>query len=118
MKLNVERIDLWVAGVDDRPGELAVKFRGLATAGVSLSFGLGRAPDKPGKAAVSAVPIRGTKQTTAAKRLGFHKSKSICGVRAVGSDKPGLGLKVTEALAAGGILFRRHRSHLKVRKLT
>ena len=107
MKLDVERIDLWVAGVDDRPGGLAEKFRGLAEAGASLSFGLGRrAPDKPGKAVVFVAPIRGARQTRAAKQLGFRKSKSICGVRVVGSDKPGLGLKVTEALAASGVNLR------------
>ena len=107
MKMDIERIDLWVAGIKDQPGGLAEKLCGLAEAGASLSFLLGRrATDQPGKAVVFVAPIQGARQTKSAKQLGFHKSKSICGVRVITDDKRGLGMVLTKALADNGINLR------------
>jgi len=107
MKMDIERIDVWVAGFEDRPRELAEKLCGLTDAGVSLHFLLARrTPAQPGKAVVFVAPIQGTRQTKAAKQLGFHKSKSLCGVRVVTGDKRGLGTALTKALADSGINLR------------
>jgi hypothetical protein len=107
MKLDIARIDVWVAGIGDRPGGLARTLRGLAEAGANLEFVIARrAPERPEKAVVFAAPIRGAKQTKAARRLGFQKSKSVHGVRVATTDKPGLGLRLTEAMAEAGINLR------------
>ena len=35
MALNITRVDVWVAGIEDRPGGLAEKLAALAEAGAS-----------------------------------------------------------------------------------
>jgi hypothetical protein len=107
MKMDIKRIDLWVAGIKDQPGGLAEKLSCLTEAGASLTFLLARrTPDQPGKVVVFVAPVQGTRQTKAAKQVGFHKSKSICGVRVVTGDKRGLGMVLTKALADSGINLR------------
>jgi len=70
MKLDIARIDVWVAGIEDRPGGLVEKLRGLAEAGANLEFVIARrAPERPEKAVVFATPIQGAKQTKAARQL-------------------------------------------------
>ena len=107
MKLDINRVDIWVAGIEDRPGGLTEKLRGLAQAGANLEFLLARrAPEKPGKAVVFAAPIKGAKQMKAARGLGFHKSNSLHGIRVMAADKPGLSLALTQALADARINLR------------
>ena len=107
MKLSITRVDVWVAGIEDRPGGLTEKLRGLTQAGASLEFLLARrAPEQPGKAVVFAAPIKGAKQTRAAQELGFHKSNSLHGIRIMAADKPGLSLALTQSLADAGMNLR------------
>ena len=107
MKLDIARIDVWVAGIEDRPGGLAQTLRGLAEAGANLGFVIARrAPERPEKAVVFAAPIPGAKQEKAARKLGFQKSKSVHGVRVTATDKPGLGFRLTETIADAGINLR------------
>ena len=107
MKPDITRVDVWVAGIEDRPGGLTEKVRGLTQAGANLEFLLARrAPEQPGKAVVFAAPIKGAKQTKAARELGFHKSNSLHGIRVMADDKPGLGLALTQSLADAGMNLR------------
>lgn len=107
MKLEINRVDVWVAGIENRPGGLAEKLRGLTQAGANLEFLLARrTPERPGRAVVFAAPIKGARQTRAARELGFHKSSSLHGVRVRAADKPGLGLLLTQCLADAGINLR------------
>jgi len=107
MALEVSRIDIWVAGIEDRPGGLAEKLAALAAAGAQLQFVLARrAPDKPGSAVVFLTPVKGSRQIKAAKEAGFHKSQSLRALRVEGRDKPGLGAAITQALADAGINLR------------
>ena len=107
MALKASRVQIWVAGMKDKPGALAEKLAGLARAGAQLEFVLARrAPEKPGTGVVFLAPLRSAKEKAAAKKLGFHKSKSLIAVRVEGADKPGLGAKITGALAEAGINLR------------
>jgi len=107
MAMKLSRIDVWVAAVLDRPGALAQKLHALAEAGASLDFVLARrAPEKPGKGVVFAAPIGGRRQLAAARKAGFRKSRSLCAIRVEGADRPGMGARLTEALAAAGINLR------------
>ena len=107
MALNVTRVNIWVAGMEDRPGSLAEKLAILSEAGAQLEFVMARrAPDKPGTGVVFLTPIKGAGQIRAAKKLGLRKSKSLQALRIEGRDKPGLGAKITEALAAKEINLR------------
>lgn len=107
MALKVSRVDVWAAGLKDKPGQLAAKLAALADAGANVEFVVARrSPDKPGTGVVFVTPIRGAKQLRAAKKAGFRKSKSLQSVRVEGADKRGLGAKLAQALADAGINLR------------
>ena len=107
MALNVTRVDVWAAGIKDRPGGLAGKLELLAKAGVNLKFVIARrAPGKPKKGVVFVTPIKGAKQTRAARKAGFKKTKSLQGLRIVAADRAGLGARITKQLAEARINLR------------
>jgi hypothetical protein len=107
MKLKVSRVDVWAAAIKDRPGGLAVKLEALARAGANLEFVVARrSPDRPGAGVVFVAPIKGARQTKAAAAAGFAKAKGMHSVRVEGGDKPGLGARMTQALAAAGVNLR------------
>mgnify|MGYP001572773681 FL=1 len=107
MKIKVTRADVWAASIEDKVGGLAPKLEALAAAGANLAFIIARrSPEKPGQGVVFLTPIRGAKQIKAAKAAGFHKTATHHSICVVGGDKPGLGAKMTEALAGAGISLR------------
>jgi hypothetical protein len=107
MALKVTRVDVWVATMEDRPGGLAGKLEALAEAGANLEFVVARrVPDKPGAGVVFVAPVKGAKAVKAAAAAGFAKAESMHSVRAEGPDKPGLGARITQELAAAGINLR------------
>ena len=107
MALNVTRVDVWAASIEDQPGGLAQKLEELAAAGAQLEFVVARrAPDKPGTGVVFLAPVTGAAQVRAAKKAGFEKTSSMHSVRIEGPDKPGLGARMTRALADAGINLR------------
>ena len=107
MALNVTRVDVWAASIEDQPGGLAEKLEELAAAGSQLEFVVARrAPDKPGTGVVFLAPVTGAAQVRAAKKAGFEKTGSMHSVRIEGPDKPGLGARMTRALAGAGINLR------------
>lgn len=102
--MKTQRVDTWVASIEDKPGGLAAKLEALASAGVNLEFIIARrAPDKPGTGVVFVTPIKGAKQTKAAEAAGFRKSNSLHTLRLEGTDKPGTGARITKALADAGL---------------
>ena len=107
MALNVTRVDVWAANIDDRPGGLAEKLAAVAEAGAQLEFVISRrASDKPGTGVVFLTPLKGAAQIRAAKKVGLAKTKSLHSVRIEGPDKPGLGAQMTQSLADAGINLR------------
>src|SRR3970040_823783 len=107
MPYAVRNVDVWVAEIDDRPGGLAEKLEALAKAGANLEFIISRrAPDKPGRGVVFLTPIKGAKQKAAANEAGLSRTASLHSVRVEGPDQPGLGTKMTRALADAGINLR------------
>jgi hypothetical protein len=107
MALNVTRADVWAARIEDRPGGLAEKLAALAEAGAKLEFVVARrASERPGAGVVFLTPLKGAAQTRAAKKAGFETTKSLHSLRVEGTDKPGLGAKMTQALAQARINLR------------
>lgn len=107
MPYSIRKVDVWAGEIDDRPGGLAEKLEALAKAGASLEFIIARrAPDKPGRGVVFLTPIRGAKQTGAAINAGLGTTDSLHSLRVEGPDRPGLGTKMTRALADAGINLR------------
>jgi hypothetical protein len=107
MALNVKQVGVWSATIEDRPGSLAGKLEALAKAGANLEFVIARrAPEQPGKGVVFVTPLEGDALVKAAQAAGFSVSESLHSVRVEGPDEPGLGAKITRALAQAGINLR------------
>ncbi len=107
MALKVTRAEVWVASIEDRPGGLAEKLAALAEAGAQLEFVIARrASERPGTGVVFLTPLKGSAQVRAAKKAGFEKTKSLHSLRVEGPDQPGLGAKMTQAMAQAGINLR------------
>ncbi|MBM4017529.1 MAG: ACT domain-containing protein [Planctomycetes bacterium] len=107
MALKLTRVDTWAATIEDRPGGLAGKLAALAAAGANLEMVIARRrPDRPGQGVAYVTPIKGAKQTRAAADAGFARAEALHSLRAEGADRPGLGAKITQALAEAGINLR------------
>ncbi len=107
MKLAVSKVNVWAASIKDRPGGLAGKLAALADAGANLEFVIARREaSKPGSGVVFVTPVKGARQIRAAKKAGFKTTDSLHSVRVEGTDKPGLGAMMTDALAAAGVNLR------------
>jgi hypothetical protein len=105
--LEVTRVDVWAASVEDRPGGLGEKLAALAEAGAQLEFVIARrASEKPGTGVVFLTPLKGAAQMRAAKKAGFEKTKSLHSLRIEGPNQPGLGAKMIQTLAQAGINLR------------
>jgi len=107
MALKVSRVDTWAATIEDRPGGLARKMKALAEGGANLDMVVARrTPERPGEGVVFVAPVKGVRQSRAATQAGFTRAAGLHTVRAEGPDKPGLGARITEALAQAGVNLR------------
>ena len=105
--MKAQRTDTWAAEIEDKPGALAAKLKALADTGCNLEFVIARRqPDKPGTGVVFVTPIKGPKRIQAAEAAGFKKSASLHTVRVEGTDKPGQGQRIAQALADQGLNIR------------
>ena len=60
MNLIVERVEVWAARIEDKPGSLANILTGLREAGADLNFILARRePDQPDQSVVYITPLTG-----------------------------------------------------------
>ena len=107
MDLLVERVDVWAAAIEDRPGGLANVLDSLRDAGADLQFIISRrAPEQPGKGVVFVTPLQGDREIRAAAQAGFNVAQSLHSVRVMGTDRPGIAAELTQKLADGGINLR------------
>jgi hypothetical protein len=107
MKLNVKRMDVWTATIEDRAGGAARKLEPLAEAGANFEFVMARrTPERPGEGILFIAPVKGARAAKAAQAAGFAKPGNIHPVRIEGADKPGAMAAIARALAAAGISFR------------
>jgi len=80
--LIVERVDVWAATIEDKPGGLAKILTGLKDAGADLDFVIARrAPEKPGTGVVFVTPLRGDREVAAASTLGFNVTSILKSLR-------------------------------------
>lgn len=107
MELLVERVDVWAASIEDRPGGLAEVLAALREAGADLQFIIARrAPEAPGKGVVFVTPLRGDVEIRAAADVGFNVTRKLHSVRVMGADRPGIAAELTQKLADGRINLR------------
>lgn len=107
MDFDAQRVEVWAATVDDRPGGLAEKLAPLAEAGADLeSIIARRSPEERGKGVVFVTPLHGYAQTTAAERAGFTITQHSHSVRIEGDNRPGAAAEVSKMLGEAGINLR------------
>ncbi|KXU84523.1 amino acid-binding protein [Paraburkholderia monticola] len=106
MELSVERVDVWAATIDDKPGGLAKVLSVLREAGVDLQFVVARRTEAAGKGVVFVAPIQGDSAIRAATQAGFSITPSLHSIRVMGLDQLGIIGQLTEMLADGGINLR------------
>jgi hypothetical protein len=107
MDLIVERVEVWAATIDDKPGSLATTLTGLREAGADLNFILARrAPEQTGRSVVFVTPLYGDAELQAAATLGFNPTATVHAVRVEGENRPGIAAELTALLAAAGINLR------------
>ncbi len=107
MAYTVTKVDVWAGEIADRPGGLGSTIEALSSAGANLEFLVSRrSPDRPGTGVVFLTPVKGAKQKNAARAAGLNTTDSLHSVRVEGPDRPGLGTKMTQAIADAGISLR------------
>ena len=107
MAYAINKVDVWVGEIEDRPGGLAEKLAALTKAGANIEFLISRrAPEKPGTGVVFLTPIKGAAQKRAANEAGLNTTDSLHSLRVEGPDQAGLGVKMTRALADAGVNLR------------
>jgi len=107
MKMDVSRVDVWAASMEDKPGALAEKLDALARAEIDLEFvNARRAYEQPCTGVVFVMPIQGAKQIRAAKKAGFEKTTSLHGIRIATGNKPGFSAELARIAANEGINLR------------
>jgi hypothetical protein len=107
MAYELKKVEVWAGEIADRPGGLSAMMEALSNAGATLEFVVSRrAPDRPGTGVVFLTPVKGVKQKNAARAAGLNTTDSLHSVRIEGPDRPGLGAKMTRALADAGINLR------------
>jgi hypothetical protein len=105
--LDISKVDVWAATIDDKPGGINGKLEALAKAGADLEFIVARrAKEQPGQGVLFVTPLRGDAQINVARAAGFGASEHLHSVRIEAPDEPGLGFLLTRALAAAGINLR------------
>jgi len=107
MEIIVEREDVWIASLEDKPGALAAKLAALADAGADLDFVIARrSPDRPATGVMFVTPLRGDAELKAASEIGFSAANRLQSLRVEGENVKGLAGKVSGKLGAAGINIR------------
>jgi len=107
MDLLVERVDVWAAPIEDRPGALADVLATLRDAGADLQFVIARrAPEAPGTGVVFVTPLHSDQEVRVASQVGFNVTRRLHAVRVMGPDRPGVAASLTQRLGEAGINLR------------
>jgi len=106
MALHVSRVQVWAAAIEDRPGGTAEKLGALAQAGANLEFAIARRTPEKGGGVLFVAPLAGEPAVQAAQAAGFSVAEGLHSLRVEGPDAPGLGARLTGALAEAGINLR------------
>ena len=107
MSLKVTKMDVWSGEIQDQPGGLAGVLRQLAEANADLEMVVARRqPDRPGAGMVFLAPVKGRKATAAAAVAGLSPAPGVAAFRVEGTNRAGLGAKMTSAIADAGINMR------------
>ncbi|MBU0638399.1 MAG: amino acid-binding protein [Planctomycetes bacterium] len=103
MTFEITKVDVWVAAVEDQPGELARKLEAVVCAGANLDFIVARPMEnQPSTGVLYLAPVEGEEQCQAAESVGLRRS-SIHVLRVEGPDRPGLAACIARSLAEADV---------------
>jgi hypothetical protein len=104
MAFKMQRVHVFHAEVEDKPGGIAAKLRMLAEAGAHLEYIYSqRSASKSGIGDLYVAPITSQTELKAAKNVGLHEVQEPFVFRIEGDDKAGLSGKLTLAWEMAGI---------------
>ncbi|MEI2770855.1 MAG: ACT domain-containing protein [Candidatus Competibacter sp.] len=104
MNLLVERVEVWAASIEDKPGSLANILSVLREAGADLNFILARRTlEAPGRSEVFVTHLRGDAELEAAATLGFNLTGSVRWIRVEGENRLGVAVGLPEPHRDGGM---------------
>jgi hypothetical protein len=103
MALSVKKVDVWVADIQDEPGGLSRVLGALGDAGASVECVIARRKDSAGSGVVFISPLKGKRATDAARNAGLTMASDIGTLKVEGADQPGLGGRITQAIADANI---------------
>jgi hypothetical protein len=107
MAYSVKKIEVWTGDISDRVGGLAAKLASLAEAKADLTFVVARRqPHQPGMGVVFLGPIKGSKQSEAARAAGLSPAPNLTALQVEGANKPGECYRLAKVIADGGINLR------------
>jgi hypothetical protein len=105
--MNAQKVVVWAATCEDKPGGAMRRLEGLAQSGADLKFIFTRRLEtEPNKGVIFVAPLEGERQKAAAKVLGFAPTPNMWVVRVEAADEPGLAYMFAGALAGVGINMR------------
>ena len=104
---KMEVWSVWSGEIQDQPGAVAGVLRQLGEANTDLEMVVARRqPDRPGAAIVFLAPVKGRRAKAAAAVAGLSPAPGVAALRVEGTNRPGLGAKMTSAIADAGINMR------------
>ena len=104
MSFKMQRVHVYHAEVEDKPGGISGKLKRLAEAGAHLEYVYSqRSADKAGMGDLYVAPLHGTSEMSAAREAGMHAVSEPIVMRVEGDDKAGLGGRLTQAWEMAGI---------------
>ena len=107
MSFTVTKVDIWSSKIEDKPGGLAKVLTALGNAGANLDCIIARRDSaKAGAGVVFLTPAKGTAVRKAAKAEGVAPAKKLATLKVEGDDTPGLGGRITTAIAGAGVNLR------------
>jgi hypothetical protein len=104
MSFKMQRVHVYHAEVEDKPGGIAAKLKSLAEAGAHLEYVYSqRSNTKPGMGDIYVAPLSGAKEFAAAKAAGMKEVAEPIVMRVEGDDAKGLSGHLTQAWELAGI---------------
>jgi hypothetical protein len=104
MSFKMQRVHVYHAEVEDKPGGIAAKLKSLAEAGAHLEYIYSqRSLTKAGMGDLYVAPLTGGKEFAAAKAAGMHEVQEPIVMRVEGDDSKGLSGHLTQSWELAGI---------------
>src|SRR5207248_7024030 len=98
MSFKMQRVHVFHAQVEDKPGGISGKLKRLAEAGAHLEYVYSQRSDtKPGVGDLYVAPLHGNGEVAAARAAGMHEVSEPIVMRVEGDDRAGLGGRLTQA---------------------